>query len=73
MDIGAHTLRTWGEDQTLRYVGDLEACCQRLADSPASGRLCDHVRPGLRRIEQGRHVVFFRREPGDILIPRILL
>ena len=72
MDIGAYTLRTWGEDQTLRYMGDLEACCQRLADNPASGRPCDHVRPGLRRVEHSRHVVFFRREPGGILVSRIL-
>jgi hypothetical protein len=28
--------------------------------------------PGLRRMEQGRHVVFYRAEPGDILISRIL-
>jgi plasmid stabilization system protein ParE len=30
------------------------------------------VRPGLRRMEQGKHVVFFRREPGGILVSRIL-
>jgi toxin ParE1/3/4 len=72
MDIGAYTLRTWGEDRTLRYIEDLEAGCQRLADNPAPGRPCDHVRPGLRRMEQGRHVVFFRREPGGILVSRIL-
>jgi len=24
MDIGAYTLRTWGADQTLRYIDDLE-------------------------------------------------
>jgi toxin ParE1/3/4 len=72
MDIGAYTLRTWGEDQTVRYIDDLEACCQRLADNPASGRACDHVRPGLRRMEQGKHVVFFRRQPGGILVSRIL-
>jgi toxin ParE1/3/4 len=47
MDIAAYTLRTWGESQTLRYLDDLETCCQRLADNPASGRPCDHVRPRL--------------------------
>ena len=72
MDIGTYTLRTWGEDQTIRYIDDLEGGCQRLADNPASGRPCDHVRPGLRRMEQGKHVVFFRREPGGILVSRIL-
>jgi plasmid stabilization system protein ParE len=34
--------------------------------------LCDQVRPGLRRREQGKHVVFYRRDGGDILILRIL-
>ena len=72
MEVGGYTLRTWGEEQTLRYIDDLEACCQRLADNPASGRPCDHIRPGLRRIEQGKHVVFFRREVGGILVSRIL-
>ena len=72
MEIGAYTLRTWGEEQTLRYIDGLEACCQRLADNPASGRPCDHIRPGLRRIEQGKHVVFFRQELGGILVSRIL-
>lgn len=72
IDIGAYTLRIWGVRQTIRYIDALEACCQRLADNPASGRPCDHVRPGLRRMEQGSHVVFFRGEPGGILVSRIL-
>ena len=72
MDTGTYALRTWGEDQAIRYIDDLEACCQRLAGNPASGRPCDHVRPGLRRMEQGKHVVFFRREPGGSLVSRIL-
>jgi len=28
--------------------------------------------PGLRRMKQGKHVVFYREEPGGILISRIL-
>lgn len=38
----------------------------------ALGRTCDDVRPGLRRMECGRHVVFYRSEAGGILISRIL-
>jgi len=71
-DIADYTLRRWRHGQTVRYIGDLEACCQRLADNAASGRPCDHVRPGLRRMEQGSHVVFFRREPEGVLVSRIL-
>ena len=72
VSIGVYTLGAWGPAQTIRYIDELEACCQRLADNPATGRPCDHVRPGLRRMEQGKHVIFFRREPGGILVSRIL-
>lgn len=71
-NIGLYTLRTWGETQAGRYISELENCCQLLAGNPALGRSCDEVRPGLRRMEQGRHVVFYREEPGGILISRIL-
>jgi plasmid stabilization system protein ParE len=43
-----------------------------MADNPALGRPSDKVRPGLRRMEQGKHVVFYREESGGILITRIL-
>ena len=72
MDIGTYTLRTWGEDQAIRYLAGLETCCQQLADNPELGRACDHVRPGLRRMEHGRHVVFYRIEAGAIVVSRIL-
>jgi toxin ParE1/3/4 len=70
--IGAYTLRTWGEGQTTVYLDDLEACCQMLAGNPALGRSCDDVRRGLRRMECGRHVVFYRQDAGGILVSRIL-
>lgn len=72
LDIATYTLRTWGEDQAIRYVNDLEVCCQRLADNPELGRACDYVRPGLRRVEHGRHVLFYRIEAKGILVSRIL-
>ena len=70
--IGDYTLRTWGEEQTIGYLHDLETCCQMLADNPMLGRACDFIRPGLRRMEQGRHVVFYRQRAGGILVCRIL-
>ena len=72
LEIGGYTLRTWGEDQAARYLDDLETCCEALAVNPALGRACDDIRPALRRIECGRHVVFYRLETGGILISRIL-
>jgi len=72
LTIGAYTLHTWGESQTARYLNELEICCQKLANNPGLGRHCGQVRPGLRRMEQGKHVLFYRQAPGGILISRIL-
>jgi toxin ParE1/3/4 len=72
LGIGDYTLRKWGAAQTSRYLDELEACCQTLADNPALGRLCNEVRPGLRRHEHRKHVLFYRQERGGILVSRIL-
>jgi len=72
LGIVAYTLRTWGEDQATRYIDDLVACWQMIADNPTLGRTSDNVRPGLRRIECGRHVVLYRTDAKGILISRIL-
>ena len=72
LSIADYTLREWGKAQTARYIDELEDCCHMLADNPALGRVCDDVRPGLRRHEHGKHVLFYRREHGGILVSRIL-
>ena len=72
LSIADYTLRTWGKAQAARYLGELEVCCQMLAGNPALGRPCDDVRPGLRRLEHGKHVVFYRQERGGVLVSRIL-
>jgi len=43
-----------------------------LARNPALGRRCDWIRPGLRRFEKGKHVIFYRVEENGILVSRIL-
>ena len=71
-DIGAYTLRTWGEDQAIQYIGELETCCRQIMENPELGRACDYVRLGLRRMEHGRHVIFYWIESGGIVVSRIL-
>jgi toxin ParE1/3/4 len=61
LSIGDYTIRTWGEAQTVRYLDALESLCKTLAGNPALGCACDNIRPGLRRMEHGRHVVFYRQ------------
>ncbi|HEX3681172.1 MAG TPA: type II toxin-antitoxin system RelE/ParE family toxin [Bryobacteraceae bacterium] len=72
IEISAYTLQTWGADQTIRYIDELETCCHRLAHNPGLGRACDEIRPGLRRMGQGKHVIFYRQHEGGILVSRIL-
>jgi len=72
LGIAAYTRNTWSENQTVRYLEDLEKCCRMLADNPTAGRQCETIRPGLRRIEHSNHVIFYRRDAKGILISRIL-
>jgi toxin ParE1/3/4 len=71
-NIADYTLRTWGKSQTHRYLSELEKCFRLLASNPGLGRACDSVLAGVRRMEKGRHVIFFREEAGGILVCRIL-
>jgi toxin ParE1/3/4 len=70
--IAEYTARTWDVAQAERYLAQLEAASQRLADTPGLGRRCEHIRLGLWRIEARSHVLFFRRQGDDILVCRIL-
>jgi len=73
LKIAEYTRDTWGEAQCVSYLDALEACCRRLAESPSLGRACDDLRPGYFRMEQGRHVIYFRKaEGGDVWVVRIL-
>jgi toxin ParE1/3/4 len=72
LSIGAYTIRTWGEDQAIHYIVELAASCQMLADNPALGRSCEDIRSGLRRIECGQYVLFYREEIKGVLISGIL-
>ncbi len=72
LGIGTYSLAAWGEARTARYIDGLEECIRMLADNPSLGRSCDDIRRGLRRMESGQHVVFYREEAGGILVSRIL-
>jgi toxin ParE1/3/4 len=71
-DIDEYTYRTWGEEQAVAYLNELENCCRLLAGNPKIGHACDEVRSGLRRMECGRHVIFYRKDRGGIVVVRIL-
>ena len=70
--ITEYTLQTWGPAQASGYIAQLEGSCELLAGNPLMGRKCDDVHPGLRRMEKGKHVVFYQPEGRGILVVRIL-
>jgi toxin ParE1/3/4 len=63
--IARHTLQHWGLEQADRYLDDLGRVLNLLAASPALGRECSHIRKGYRRMEHGRHVIFYRAQPKN--------
>lgn len=71
-EIFDYTVDTWGEQQAEKYIEELAACFQLLADSPGLGRACDLISPGIRRFEQGKHVIFYKPERDGIIVSRIL-
>jgi|ERR1019366_3849761 toxin ParE1/3/4 len=70
--ITGYTVRKWSLAQADRYVGALEAFCERLAVDSSLARACNDIRPGLLRLEYERHVVFFRVREYGVRVVRIL-
>lgn len=70
--IWRHTREQWGIDQADRYIDILEAAFAALAESPKSAPACDHIRPGYRRRNVERHMIYFRIADYGIAIIRIL-
>ena len=70
-DIWAYTADRWGIDQAETYIRAIMATCTALADARAQSRPADHIRPGLRKIASGRHMIYLRGT-SPVTILRIL-
>ena len=71
-DIWKYTRREWGLEQAERYTDLLTAAFHVLAESPKSAPACDHIRPGYRRRNVERHMIYFRITDYGIAIIRVL-
>jgi toxin ParE1/3/4 len=58
--------------QAEHYIDMLSAAFCELASSPIIASACDHIRPGYRRHNVGRHMIYFRVTLYGIAIIRIL-
>jgi toxin ParE1/3/4 len=69
--IASETRRVWGEDQAKRYVAGLRTEIKSLRDFPLRYPELE-PRPGLRRMNSGRHAVIYRVEDARVEIIRVL-
>lgn len=66
------TLERWGKDQALRYLREIQKCCDGLINGLSHIRSADHVRPGYFKEAVGVHVIYFHQTDAAIVVVRIL-
>jgi toxin ParE1/3/4 len=71
-EIGHYTQQRWGVEQRNRYLGELDACFQKIGANPTLGNSAEAIRAGYRRIREGSHLVFFRKAGNEVEIVRVL-
>ncbi len=70
--VWLYTLSQWGHEQTGKYIDDLAAAFDLLADNPRAGVTSANIRAGYRRYPVLRHVIYYREAPYGIEIIRVL-
>jgi toxin ParE1/3/4 len=71
-DIVDYTTDVWGGKQAEVYLDNLVECFIRIAKTPELGRSCGSIHPGFRRMEQGKHVIFYRADDRGVFVSRVL-
>lgn len=71
--IGLYSLENWGLEKAESYLGDLDACFERLANDPLLGKDRSDIKTKLLAYPCNSHVIFFRRDDaGNVEILRVL-
>lgn len=66
------TEERWDIGQSEKYIREIQAAVERVAEDPERGRARAGVREGYRSYAVGSHVVFFLRRASHIEVVRIL-
>lgn len=72
IDIGRYTEKQWGNTQRKKYLAQLKARFEKLAQHPSLGRRRDELPEAPLGYHEGRHVIFYRPLADDIEIVRVL-
>jgi toxin ParE1/3/4 len=70
--IRAYTLETWGSDQEQRYLDRIWSRFEDLRQHPERYRHRPDLFPGCRIAAEGKHVILFRAQDGQLEIARVL-
>ena len=70
--IYAYSVEQWGMGQAETYLKALNARMQGLRRFPSLGTAQDVLHPGLRRIGEGSHSIYYLTRDDAVLIVRVL-
>ena len=70
--IRRYSTRTWGRDQTSRYIDVLRDTMKGLVRGTVITRAREDLRPGVLMATSGRHSIFFEADESRILVVRVL-
>ncbi|MCB2050178.1 MAG: type II toxin-antitoxin system RelE/ParE family toxin [Novosphingobium sp.] len=71
-EIADYTIAEFRIERACKYRDLLQACFKSLLENPHLGRSADELAPGMRRIRQQAHVIFYQSTDNGILIVRVL-
>jgi toxin ParE1/3/4 len=70
--IRRYSTRTWGLDQTTKYMDALRDAMKDLVRGTVVARPRDDLRPGIQMATSGRHSIFFQADASRVLVVRVL-
>ena len=70
--IRRYSTRTWGREQTSKYIDNLRDTMKGLVRGTVITRGRDDLRPGVLMVTSGRHCIFFEADDSRILVVRVL-
>jgi toxin ParE1/3/4 len=70
--IRRYSARTWGRDQTSKYMDALRDAMKGLVRGTVLARARGDLRPGILMAKSGRHYIFFQKNDARVLVVRVL-
>lgn len=70
--IALYTQQKWSKQQRNIYVKQFDDAFHLLANTPAVGKACEHIKVGYKKFPIGNHIIFYTSANTHITIVRIL-